>query len=164
MCLIKLCKLTSCCFTGKAVPPYFITTLDTEIKHITFVITTSFYSVQKVHLTHTICWVLLILFYFIYQVVGLVVGLSGFYLLMKYKQSNLFFSDSYITLTAIFALASTAFLLVSGCLGSWLSFRDSTFLQGLVRLWVCVWMQVSVCVSVFRLYLINFLFFSLFIC
>ncbi|XP_031165890.1 tetraspanin 37 isoform X1 [Sander lucioperca] len=64
-------------------------------------------------------------------VVGLVVGLSGVYLLMIYRQSSLFLSHSYITLPAVFALASAAFLLASGCLGSWLSFRDSTFLQGL---------------------------------
>ncbi|XP_071354315.1 tetraspanin 37 [Trachinotus anak] len=64
-------------------------------------------------------------------VTGLVVGLSGVYLLMKYKQSSLFFSDSYITMPAILTFASAAFLLASGFLGSWLSLRDSTFLQGL---------------------------------
>ncbi|XP_026196263.1 tetraspanin 37 isoform X2 [Anabas testudineus] len=64
-------------------------------------------------------------------VVGLVVGLSGFYLLMKYNQSSTFFSDSYIILTAIFAFVSAAFLVISGAFGSWLSFRDSVFLQGL---------------------------------
>ncbi|XP_070697800.1 tetraspanin 37 [Pempheris klunzingeri] len=64
-------------------------------------------------------------------VVGLVVGLSGVYLLMKYRQSSLFFSQSYITLPAVLALASAASLVASGCLGSWLSLRDSTFLQGL---------------------------------
>ncbi|XP_039642824.1 tetraspanin 37 isoform X2 [Perca fluviatilis] len=65
-------------------------------------------------------------------VVGLVVGLSGVYLLMNYRQSSLFLSHSYITLPAVLALASAAFLLVSGCLGSWLSLRESTFLQGLL--------------------------------
>ncbi|XP_044023781.1 tetraspanin 37 [Siniperca chuatsi] len=64
-------------------------------------------------------------------VVGLVVGLSGVYLLMKYRQSSLFFSHTYITLPAVLALASAVFLLASGCLGTWLSLRDSTFLQGL---------------------------------
>ncbi|XP_068558424.1 tetraspanin 37 [Cebidichthys violaceus] len=64
-------------------------------------------------------------------VVGLVVGLSGVYLLKNLRQSSLFFSHSYVTLPAIFALASAAFLVASGCLGSWLSLRDSTFLQGL---------------------------------
>ncbi|KAM7376127.1 hypothetical protein PAMP_005874 [Pampus punctatissimus] len=64
-------------------------------------------------------------------VLGLVVGLNGVYLLMKYRHSSLFFSHIYITLPAAFALASAVFLLASGCLGSWLSIRDSTFLQGL---------------------------------
>ncbi|XP_044230848.1 tetraspanin 37 [Thunnus albacares] len=64
-------------------------------------------------------------------VVGLVVGLSGVYLLMKYRHSSLFFSHIYIILPAVFVLASAVFLLASGCLGSWLSLRDSTFLQGL---------------------------------
>ncbi|XP_022606309.1 tetraspanin-3-like isoform X1 [Seriola dumerili] len=64
-------------------------------------------------------------------VVGLVVGLSGVYLLMKYRHSSLFFSHTYITMPAILALTSAAFLLASGFLGSWLSLRDSTFLQGL---------------------------------
>ena len=68
-----------------------------------------------------------------YQVVGLVVGLSGVYLLMKYRHSSLFFTHIYIILPAVFALASAVFLLAAGCLGSWLSLRDSTFLQGLVR-------------------------------
>lgn len=72
----------------------------------------------------------------IFQVVGLVVGLSGVYLLMKYRQSSLFFSHTYITLPAVFALSSAAFLVATGCLGSWLSIKDSTFLQGLVRLCV----------------------------
>ncbi|XP_035466245.1 tetraspanin 37 [Scophthalmus maximus] len=64
-------------------------------------------------------------------VLGLVVGLSGVYLLMKYKQCSLYFSSSYITMPAILALTSAAFLLASGFLGSWLSIRDSTCLQGL---------------------------------
>ncbi|XP_053191048.1 tetraspanin 37 [Scomber japonicus] len=64
-------------------------------------------------------------------VVGLVVGLSGVYLLMKYRHSSLFFTHIYIILPAVFALASAVFLLAAGCLGSWLSLRDSTFLQGL---------------------------------
>ncbi|XP_042356182.1 tetraspanin 37 [Plectropomus leopardus] len=64
-------------------------------------------------------------------VVGLVVGLSGVYLLMYCRQSSVFFSHSYIMLPAVVTLASASFLLVSGFLGSWLSLRDSTFLQGL---------------------------------
>ncbi|XP_039993008.1 tetraspanin 37 isoform X3 [Xiphias gladius] len=50
---------------------------------------------------------------------------------MEYRQSSCFFSHIYITMPAILALASAALLLASGCLGSWLSIRDSTFLQGL---------------------------------
>nr|XP_046267988.1 tetraspanin 37 isoform X1 [Scatophagus argus] len=64
-------------------------------------------------------------------VVGLVVGLSGVYLLMNYRQSSLFFSHNYITVPAFFALTSAVFLVVSGGLGTWLSFRDCRFLQGL---------------------------------
>uniref|UniRef100_A0A4W6E1D9 Tetraspanin 37 n=1 Tax=Lates calcarifer TaxID=8187 RepID=A0A4W6E1D9_LATCA len=63
---------------------------------------------------------------------------------MKYTQNSLYFSNAYIILPAVFALASAAFLLASGCLGSWLSLRDSTCLQGLVRLSECVWMRGSV--------------------
>lgn len=36
------------------------------------------------------------------------------------------------------ALTSAGFLVVVGCIGFWLGFRDSTFLQGLVRF--CVWL------------------------
>ncbi|XP_053291024.1 tetraspanin 37 isoform X1 [Pleuronectes platessa] len=64
-------------------------------------------------------------------VLGLVVGLSGVYLLMKYWQGSLCFSNAYITMPAILTLASAAFLVASGCLGSWLSLRDSICLQGL---------------------------------
>uniref|UniRef100_A0A3P8T0N1 Tetraspanin 37 n=1 Tax=Amphiprion percula TaxID=161767 RepID=A0A3P8T0N1_AMPPE len=66
-------------------------------------------------------------------VVGLVVGLSGVYLLMKYSKSSLFFSQVYITLPAVLTLTSAAFLLATGCLGSWLSLRDSSCLQGLLE-------------------------------
>ena len=76
--------------------------------------------------------------------VGLVVGLSGVYLLMKYRQSSLFFSHTYITLPAIFALSSAAVLVVTGCLGSWLSLKDSTCLQGLVCSYVDICTYVSV--------------------
>uniref|UniRef100_A0AAQ5XEW7 Tetraspanin n=1 Tax=Amphiprion ocellaris TaxID=80972 RepID=A0AAQ5XEW7_AMPOC len=37
----------------------------------------------------------------------------------------------YITLPAVLTLTSAAFLLATGCLGSWLSLRDSSCLQGL---------------------------------
>lgn len=67
---------------------------------------------------------------------GLMVGLSGVYLLMVYRQASLFFAHTYITLTAVLALASAVFIVVGACLGSWLSLRNSTCLQGLVR-FVC---------------------------
>ncbi|KAE8290138.1 hypothetical protein D5F01_LYC11856 [Larimichthys crocea] len=63
-------------------------------------------------------------------VVGIVVGLSGLYLLMKYTQNRIFFSDAYITLPAICAFASAVVLVVSAFVGSWLSLRDSMCLQG----------------------------------
>ncbi|XP_071772021.2 tetraspanin 37 [Centroberyx gerrardi] len=62
---------------------------------------------------------------------GLVVGLSGVYLLLNCRQSNLFFSHTYIVLPAVLALTSAAFLLVSGGLGCWVSTRKSVCLQGL---------------------------------
>lgn len=64
-------------------------------------------------------------------VMGLVVGLSGVYLLMKYRHSSLFFSHTYIMLPAVLALTSAVFLVASGCLGSLLSYKNSSFLQGL---------------------------------
>lgn len=64
-------------------------------------------------------------------VLGLVVGLCGVHLLITVRESILFYSHSYITLTAFVALVSAAFLVVSGCLGSFLSCRNSVFLQGL---------------------------------
>ncbi|XP_035023955.1 tetraspanin 37 [Hippoglossus stenolepis] len=64
-------------------------------------------------------------------VLGLVMGLSGVYLLMKYWQGSLCFSNTYITMPAILTLASAAVLVASGCLGLWLSLRDSICLQGL---------------------------------
>ncbi|XP_028252250.1 tetraspanin 37 [Parambassis ranga] len=64
-------------------------------------------------------------------VLGIAVGLSGVYLVLKWKQNSLFFSDTYITLPAALTLVSAAFLLATGCLGSWLSQRDSVCLQGL---------------------------------
>ncbi|XP_063765455.1 tetraspanin 37 isoform X2 [Eleginops maclovinus] len=57
--------------------------------------------------------------------------MSGVYLLMKYKQNSLFLSPSYIPLPAFLALASAVLILACGGLGSLLSIRDSTFLQGL---------------------------------
>lgn len=64
-------------------------------------------------------------------VVGLLVGLSGVYLLMKYRHSSLFIAQAYITMPALFALTSAAVLLATGCLCSRLSMRDSPCLQGL---------------------------------
>lgn len=64
-------------------------------------------------------------------ILGVVVGLCGVHLLLTIKQSILFYSHSYIILTAIVAIVCAVFLVVSGCLGSCLSCRDSVFLQGL---------------------------------
>ncbi|KAL1022012.1 hypothetical protein UPYG_G00021060 [Umbra pygmaea] len=63
--------------------------------------------------------------------VGLVEGLSAVYLLLNYSHSSLFFSHTYIILPACLALASAAFLLVSGGLGLGVSLRVSTCLQAL---------------------------------
>lgn len=63
--------------------------------------------------------------------VALVVGLSGFYLLLNYSQRSLFFSHSYIIIPAILALSSAAVLLVSGAIGCLASRKTSAFLQGL---------------------------------
>ncbi|KAM6968420.1 tetraspanin 37 [Tautogolabrus adspersus] len=64
-------------------------------------------------------------------VAGLVVGLSGIYLLLEYRQSSLFFSNIYIILPAVLALCSAVLLVVSGCLGSLKRIGNSPFLQGL---------------------------------
>ncbi|XP_030573991.1 tetraspanin 37 isoform X2 [Archocentrus centrarchus] len=50
---------------------------------------------------------------------------------MKYEQSSLFFSESYMTLPVLVTVTSAALLLVTGCLGSWVSLKDSVCLQGL---------------------------------
>lgn len=91
-------------------------------------------------------------FYIIYQAVGLLVGVSGVYLLMKYEQSRLFFTESYMTLPAFITFTSAALLLVTGSLGSWVSLKDSICLQGLVRLSVCVCDCGYVCFSVWMLH------------
>ncbi|XP_029900180.1 tetraspanin 37 isoform X2 [Myripristis murdjan] len=65
--------------------------------------------------------------------VGLMVGLCGVYLLLNCTQNSLFLSHSYLILPAIFALVTAAFLLISGCLGCWVSTRESAFLQGLLH-------------------------------
>ncbi|XP_041828731.1 tetraspanin 37 isoform X1 [Melanotaenia boesemani] len=64
-------------------------------------------------------------------VVGLAVGLSGVYLLMKYRQNSLFFSQPYITLPGILALCSAALLIFTGRFGLCINFRNSPCLQGL---------------------------------
>lgn len=63
---------------------------------------------------------------------------------MKYTQNRIFFSDAYITLPAICAFASAVVLVVSAFVGSWLSLRDSMCLQGWVRQFLCVFINVSV--------------------
>ncbi|XP_045553676.1 tetraspanin 37 isoform X3 [Salmo salar] len=61
---------------------------------------------------------------------GLVVGLSGMYLLLNYRHNGLFFAHTYIILPACLALASATLLLASGGLGIWVSLRKSALLQG----------------------------------
>ncbi|KAK2826485.1 hypothetical protein Q5P01_020699 [Channa striata] len=51
--------------------------------------------------------------------------------LLWVRQSSLVFAQPYIALPAFFAFASSGFLAVSACLGSWLSVRDLKCLQGL---------------------------------
>ncbi|XP_034531644.1 tetraspanin 37 [Notolabrus celidotus] len=76
--------------------------------------------------------------------VGLVVGLSGVYLLLNYRQSSLFFSHTYIILPAVLSLCSAVLLVVSGCIGSWQKVRDAPFIQGLfVYLLVVVFCLIS---------------------
>ncbi|KAM4724619.1 tetraspanin 37 [Anableps anableps] len=64
-------------------------------------------------------------------VVGMVMAMGGVSLLMKYRHYSLFFSQPYIFLPAVFTICGAAFLLGTGFLGTWLSFRDSRCLQGL---------------------------------
>ncbi|XP_071243362.1 tetraspanin-3-like [Salvelinus alpinus] len=64
------------------------------------------------------------------ELAGLVVGLSGVYLLLNYRHNGLFFAHTYIILPACLALASATLLLVSGGLGIWVSLRKSALLQG----------------------------------
>uniref|UniRef100_A0A3Q4HZX1 Tetraspanin 37 n=1 Tax=Neolamprologus brichardi TaxID=32507 RepID=A0A3Q4HZX1_NEOBR len=73
-------------------------------------------------------------FILIYQAVGILVWLNGVYLLIKYGEYSRFFSESYMTLTVLVTVTSAALLLVTGCVGSWVSLKDSICLQGLVRL------------------------------
>ncbi|XP_029516432.1 tetraspanin 37 isoform X1 [Oncorhynchus nerka] len=63
-------------------------------------------------------------------VAGLVVGLSGMYLLLNYRHNGIFFTHTYIILPACLALASATLLLASGGLGIWVSLRKSALLQG----------------------------------
>lgn len=64
-------------------------------------------------------------------VVGVVVGMSGFYLYIHYIHTSLFFSGSYITLPSIVVLTSALLSLMIGVFGSWLSVQNSTCVQGL---------------------------------
>lgn len=66
--------------------------------------------------------------------VGMVVGLTGAYIWMKYKHSSLFFSSSiymYMSLPVLVTLATGALLLFTGFMGTWVGSRDSICLQGL---------------------------------
>uniref|UniRef100_A0A3B3RJ60 Tetraspanin 37 n=1 Tax=Paramormyrops kingsleyae TaxID=1676925 RepID=A0A3B3RJ60_9TELE len=64
---------------------------------------------------------------------ALVVGLSGMYLLVNFRQTGLLFHNIYLILPAIVALISAAVLLASGGIGCWMSIRDSTVLQAAVH-------------------------------
>lgn len=64
--------------------------------------------------------------------VGMIVGLAGLYLWTNYRHYSLFFSpSSYMILPVLVTLVTGALLLISGFIGSWVSTRDSTCLQGL---------------------------------
>ncbi|XP_059209648.1 tetraspanin 37 isoform X2 [Centropristis striata] len=50
---------------------------------------------------------------------------------MSYRNRSLFLSHDYITLPAMLAIATAVILLASGILGSWLSLKESRFMEGL---------------------------------
>ncbi|XP_045063843.1 tetraspanin 37 isoform X2 [Coregonus clupeaformis] len=77
---------------------------------------------------------------------GLMVGLSGMYLLLNYRHNGLFFAHTYIILPACLSLASATLLLASGGLGIWVSLRKSAWLQAVVDL------ELAPFRSVFRRY------------
>ncbi|KAM3595160.1 uncharacterized protein V6R79_019196 [Siganus canaliculatus] len=62
---------------------------------------------------------------------GLAIALTGVFLLVNYRRSSVFLSNTYIILPAIFALAVAVTLVASGYLGTWMSQKDSSCLQGL---------------------------------
>ncbi|KAG7487841.1 hypothetical protein MATL_G00027900 [Megalops atlanticus] len=65
----------------------------------------------------------------LFWLAGLVVGLSGVYLLLNFKHSGVFFRNIYIILPAILAIVSAVALLSSGGIGCWVSVRESNCLQ-----------------------------------
>ncbi|CAL9686900.1 unnamed protein product [Knipowitschia caucasica] len=74
-----------------------------------------------IHITSQILWL-----------VGVTVGLVGLYLLLKFRQSSIFFAtSSFMMLPILVTFATAASLLVTGFLGTWVSTRDSKELQGL---------------------------------
>ncbi|XP_036377724.1 tetraspanin 37 isoform X2 [Megalops cyprinoides] len=68
----------------------------------------------------------------LFWLAGLVVGLSGVYLLLNFKHSGVFFRNIYIILPAILAIVSAVALLSSGGIGCWVSVRESNCLQATV--------------------------------
>ncbi|MBN3296451.1 tetraspanin 37 [Amia ocellicauda] len=62
---------------------------------------------------------------------GLVLGLSGVYLLLKYLNCGLFFHNIYIIFPAVLAIVAAGFLLGAGTVGCWVSGKESPCLQGL---------------------------------
>lgn len=83
------------------------------------------------------------------QVLAVLLCLSSYYLLEHYKRSSLFFSDTYITLPALLAVACAAVLLLAGFLGCCLS-KDSPCMQGMVSCSASLLSLISICVTVTR--------------
>ncbi|XP_047467778.1 tetraspanin 37 isoform X3 [Mugil cephalus] len=67
------------------------------------------------------------------SVLGFGVALSGIYMLMTFRQNSHLVSQADISLPATLAFISAGLLLFTGFLGSWLSHKDSSCLQGVVR-------------------------------
>ncbi|XP_047467776.1 tetraspanin 37 isoform X2 [Mugil cephalus] len=64
------------------------------------------------------------------SVLGFGVALSGIYMLMTFRQNSHLVSQADISLPATLAFISAGLLLFTGFLGSWLSHKDSSCLQG----------------------------------
>lgn len=69
--------------------------------------------------------------FFSSQVLAILLCLNSYYFMKNYKRSSLFFSDAYITLPALLAVACAVVLLLGGLLGCCLS-KDLPCMQGMV--------------------------------